>query len=250
MIPEEKLKKLINQSHVRTSSQTDERILADAIDRMEELILQSSSRAGRNLWRIIMKSPITKLIAAAVIIIAVLLGVKFVGNPFGSNVTFAQVIQPILDAKTAVLDIIVGQDENGPVIHDMVMGSRIRRTMSNAPDVVSIIDLETGRILVLTAGSREAVYIDLKSFPSIPNYLDRLKNVIAKFRESPDFSVEELGERDIAGQKLIGFRAANPLLDVTIWADPRTALPVCIEQIEEQLKVICKNVHFDVPISL
>jgi len=246
MIPEEKLKTLINQSQVLTSSQTDERIIADAVDRMEELIPQCSSGAGRNLWRIIMKSPIVKLAAAAVIIIAAALGIHYIVSP---GITFADVVQPILDAKTAVLDIIVGQDENGPVIHDMVMGSRIRRTMSNAPDVVSIIDLETGRILVLTASSRDAVYIDLKSLPSIPNYLDTIKNLITKLQESPDFSVEELGEQDIAGQKLIGFHATNPKLDVTIWADPRTALPVRIEQIEGQLKVICRNVHFDVPMD-
>jgi hypothetical protein len=195
-----------------------------------------------------MKSKITKLAAAAVIIIAALLTVHFVGNPFGSNVTFARVIQPILNAKTAVLDIILGNEEdNGPVIHDMVMGSRIRRTMSNAQGVVSIIDLETGRILVLTAGSREAVYIDLKGLPSIPNYLDTLKNVITELQKSPDFSVEKLGEQEIDGQKVIGFHAASPKLDVTIWADPRTALPVRIEQMEGQMKVICRNVQFDVP---
>jgi len=226
----------------------DERILADAVDRMENLIPQSSFGTARNLWRIIMKSSITKL-AAAVIIVAVFLVVYFVGNPLGSNVTFAQVIQPILDAKTAVLDIIVGQDENDPVIHDMVMGSRIRRTMSNAQDDVSIIDLEKGKILSLSSAKKEATYIDLKGLPSIPNYLDTLKNVITELQESPDFSVEELGEQDMAGEKLIGFHAASPKLDVTIWADPRTALPVRIEQMEGQLKIICRNVHFDVPMD-
>jgi hypothetical protein len=204
------------------------------------------TRKQHIFWEHIMKSPITKLAAAAAIIIVAALGIHYIVSP---GITFADVVQPILDAKTAVLDIIVGQDENGPVIHDMVMGSRIRRTMSNAQDVVSIIDLETGRILVLTASSRDAVYIDLKSLPSIPNYLDTIKNLITKLQESPDFSVEELGEQDIAGQKLIGFHAASPKLDVTIWADPRTALPVRIEQIEGQLKIICRNVHFDVPMD-
>lgn len=193
-----------------------------------------------------MKNPIIRMAAAAVIIITAALGIHYIVSP---GITFADVVQPILNAKTAVLDIIVGQDENGPVIHDMVMGSRIRRTMSNVPDVVSIIDLEKGKILVLTTPTKDAVYIDLKGLPSIPNYMDRLRNVITQLQDSPDFSVEELGEQDIAGQKLIGFHAANPKLDVTIWADPRTALPVRIEQIEGQLKVICRNVHFDVPMD-
>jgi hypothetical protein len=194
-----------------------------------------------------MRSRITKLAAAAVIVIAVVVGVS---HFFGGTVTFADVIEPILNAKTAVLDVIVGNEEgNVPVIHDMVMGSRIRRTMSNMPEVVSIIDLEKGKILALTTPAKEAVYIDLKGLPSIPNYMDRLRNVIKKLQDSPDFLVEELGEQDIAGQKLIGFHAASPKVDVTIWADPRTALPVRIEQVEGQMKVICKNLHFDAPME-
>jgi hypothetical protein len=199
------------------------------------------------LWEYIMRSRITKLAAAVVIVIAVVVGVS---HFFGGTVTFAEVIEPILNAKTAVLDVIIGNEEdNVPVIHDMVMGSRIRRTLSNMPENVSIIDLEKGKILVLTAPTKEAVYVDLKGLPSVPNYMDRLRNVIRKLQDSPDFSFEELGERDIGGQKLIGFRAANPLLDVTIWADPRNILPVRIEQIEGQMKVICKNLHFDAPMD-
>jgi len=198
------------------------------------------------IWRTIMRSRITKFAAAAAIIVAALLVVHFIGNPLGSNVTFAQVIQPILNAQTAVFDIIVGNEEDGgPVIHDMVMGSRIRRTLSNAPDVVSIIDLGSGKILVLIAPTKEAVYIDLKGLPSIPNYMERLRNVIAGLQEHPQFKVEKLGERDIAGQRLIGFRAKHPKAEITIWADPETALPVRIEQNEGQMNVICKNIQFD-----
>jgi hypothetical protein len=194
-----------------------------------------------------MKSRITKLAAAAVIIVAAVIALQqfTAGTP-----TFAQVIQPILNAQTAILDIIVGEEEaGGPVIHDMVMGSRIRRTLSNAPDVVSIIDLESGKILVLTSPTKEAVYIDLKGLPSIPNYMERLRNVIAKLQEHPEFTVEELGRQEVAGQKVIGFLAKHPEAEITIWADAKTALPVRIEQNEGQMKVICKNIQFDVPME-
>jgi hypothetical protein len=200
-----------------------------------------------SIWRTIMRSRITKLAAAAAIIVAAVIALQqfSTGTP-----TFAQVIQPILNAQTAVFDIIVGEEEaGGPVIHDMVMGSRIRRTLSNAPDVVSIIDLESGKILVLTSPTKEAVYIDLKGLPSMPNYMERLRNVIAKLQEHPEFTVEKLGEQDISGQKLIGFLAKHPKAEITIWADPKTALPVRIEQNEGQMKVICKNIQFDVPME-
>jgi hypothetical protein len=199
------------------------------------------------IWRIIMKSRITKLAAAAVIIIVALFGVS---QFFEGTVTFADVIQPIFDAQTAILDIIIGEEEEGePVIHDMIMGSRIRRTLSSIEGVVSIIDLEAGRILTLAVSKKEAVYIDLKGLPSTPNYMNGLRNVISRLQQSPHFVVEELGKQDVQGQKVIGFRTKSPGTELTIWADPETALPVRIEHQEGQLFTIIKNIQFDVPMD-
>ncbi len=220
--------------------------------REQNVRLKAASKAGTglNIRRIIMKSPITKLAAAAVIIAGVLIGLYFVGSPIVATPTFAQVIQPIFDAQTAILDIIIGEEEaGGPVIHDMVQGSRIRRTLSNMKDSVSIIDLEAGNILSLDSKKKEAAYIDLEGLPSMSNYMETLRNIITGLQEHPEFTVEELSEQEIAGQRLIGFRAKHPRAEVTIWADPETALPVRIEQIERQMKIICKNLVFDVPMD-
>ena len=223
-------------------------------DKLEQNLLRALAEQTRRktplkIWRTIMESKITKLAAAAVIIVAVLVGLHFVGNPLAPTVTWAKVIQPILNAQTAILDIIVGEEGEGPVIHDLIKGSRIRRTMSNVEDVVSIIDLENARILTLTPSKKEAAYIDLKGLPSMPNYMDTLRNVISELQESPHFVVEELGEQEIYGQKAVGFLAKHPKVELTIWADPETALPVRIEQVGGQMKVICKNLKFDVPMD-
>jgi len=216
------------------------------LEAIESCRLPKQSKASL-IWRTIVKSRITKLAAAAVIIVAAVIALQQLG---GGTPTFAQVIQPILNAQTAIFDIIVGQEEaGGPVIHDMVMGSRIRRTLSNAPDVVSIIDLEAAKILVLTAPTKDAVYIDLKGLPPIPNYMESLRSVITQLQEHPEFTVEELGRQEVAGQRLIGFLAKHPKAEITIWADAKTALPVRIEQNEGQMKVICKNIQFDVPME-
>jgi len=202
-----------------------------------------------SIWRKIMRSPITKIAAATVVITGVLVVMHFSGLSTGT-VTFADVIKPILNAQTAVLDIIVGDDESGgPVIRDQIKDSRIRRTLSHMEDVVSIIDLETSRILSLTVSKKEAAYVDLKGLPSMPNYLDTLRNLISELQETPGFEVEELGRQEIDGQEAVGFLARHPKAEVTIWADPETALPVRIEQVSGQMKVICKNVKFDVPMD-
>jgi len=219
-----------------------------AIDRVRRTILANEGQQARkSLGRIIMNSKWSKLAVAAAVVAAVLIALPFVG---GSTVTFAQAIQPILNASSAVFDIIVGVEEpNSPVIRDMVVGSRIRRTISNLPGNVSIIDLESKRILNLTEAKKEAAYIDLKGLPAIPNYLEVLKNTIVRLQDSPHFMVEDLGLREIDGREAVGFLAKHPQIEVTVWADSKTGLPVRIEQKEQQALYIVKNMQFDAPMD-
>jgi hypothetical protein len=195
------------------------------------------------IWRIVMKSGITKLAAAAVIIIAFAFGIYFLTGP---GVAFADVIRPILNAETAIFNIVLGEEGDGPVIQDMVMGSRIRRTVSTMDDV-TIIDLDACRILELDPKEQKAVYYDLKGLPEgkITNYLETLRKVITELQDSPHFVVEELGEHEVDGQVAVGFRAKHPRVELTIWADPQTALPIRIESQEGQLFIICKDFQFD-----
>lgn len=245
MQPADDIKKLIHQSQITSSEQVDRRILADALADLENRRTMGEARPG--VWRILMHSKAIKLAAAAVIVLAVLLGLQFVGT---SGVTFAQAIQPILNANTAILDIIIGvEDPNTPVIRDMIVGSRIRRTVAGIPDNVSIIDLQTSRILSLTESRKEAVYIDLKGLPPIPNYLDTLKNVFVQLQESPHFEIQDLGTKQIDGREAVGFLAQHPKMEVALWADAKTGLPIRIEQKEGQMLVIVKNVQFDVPME-
>jgi Tol biopolymer transport system component len=78
----ENIKKLIKKSYfknldVPASAETDERILGDALAAMEESIKARPALVRPNIWRIIMKSRMTKLAAAAVIAVAVLLPLSY-----------------------------------------------------------------------------------------------------------------------------------------------------------------------------
>ncbi len=250
MKPADEIKRLIHESQITTGPGADERMLRDALDEVATRRQGGAVGPEPAIWRIIMTSRTTKVAAAAVILIAALIVFQFVGNPVGSTLTFAQVIQPILDASTAEFDIIIGpEDSNTPVIHDMVMGSRIRRTVPSVAKDASIIDLETSRILTLSEEKKEAQYMSLEGLPSIPNYMDRLKNVLLMLDKSPDFVVEDLGVQQVDGRELVGFLAKHPRAEITLWADPETGLPVRIEQNEGQMRVICKNMQFDVPMD-
>jgi len=202
---------------------------------------------GRKIWRIIMKSPITKLAAAAVIIVAVLIGIHELGGIlYGASVAWADVIKPILNAQTARLDIIIGSQENQTVIHDEIMGSRIRRTVSNVKHTDIIIDLQQQKVLTLDNVTKTAVYIELGGLDNLQNYVELLRNTIVRLQNKPDFQVDNLGLQEIEGKDYIVFVAESEKETITIWADPKTALPRRIEQKTPNMQIVCDNLQFDV----
>jgi len=202
--------------------------------------------AFRTLRSIIMKNPFTKIAATIVVITGILLGLHFTGGPFSATVTFADVIRPILNARTASLDILVGSQENQPVIHDDVMGSLIRRTVSNieGPDI--IIDLEQQKFLTIDHAKKTATYIGLSGLPDIKNYVELLGTTITRLQNMPDFQVEDRGIEELDGIDYLVFVASGENDTVTVWADPETALPVRIEHKTLNMQIVCENLQFDV----
>jgi len=90
------IEKLFKDLHDTTSAEMDQRVLRD--------VSQTLEKPNRpNIWRIIMKTRITKLAAAAVIIIAVLIGInQFGGSIDGAGVAYAisDVFESFQEAKT------------------------------------------------------------------------------------------------------------------------------------------------------
>lgn len=235
----------------RSNANDLENAVMDRILRQQAFELRKSdeNKQHKNLWRLVMRNRLAQLAAAAVIVAAVIAGIHY----FGGGATkpclaWDCVIRPIMDANTAQFDITIGEGGKAPVIHDMIMGSKIRRTLDGMVEA-SIIDLSASQILSLDPVNKKAVYISLKDLPQMPNYMDQLRNVITMLEATPGFTVEDLGDQVVDGQTLHGFKAKHPKLEVEIWADPITGLPVRIEQQEGQMKVICKNMRFDVPMD-
>jgi len=216
------------------------------IVRGQKARLEAAEKVAESLKirRIIMKSRYTKIAAAAVIIIAVMIGL----NPFKPGITFADVVKPILNAKTVVLDLIIGGDESGPVAHEVVTDSRIRRTLSNMPTLVQIIDLEAGQMLALDTENKVGSYINIEGQlqDATKNYVKFLRQVIRQVQEG---QVEKIGEKEIEGQKAVGFLGKGQNEEVTIWADAKTGHPLRIELKVGQMYAVMKNLKFDKPVD-
>ncbi len=213
-----------------------------------------------------MHSKLTKIAAAAVVAVAVIVGSQFLGG----TITFAQVIEPILNARTVVLDYVIGEGPDALEMHDIVIGSRIRRTMSNMDmtkildprvrstlsnmDMTMILDLEDARMLTLVSlgVTKIASYIDIQGtgLERTRSVLDFVRNVVSRVKDNPDADIQDLGEKEINGQKAVGFYVKGlSSIELTIWANKKTSLPIRIEFTEGKTSTVIKNIEFDVPLE-
>ena len=252
-------------SSARTTEQLDEKILNAALSAREEYKRTQSAQTQPKIWRIAMHSKLTKLAAAAVVAVAVIVGSQFLGG----TITFAQVIEPILNARTVVLDYVIGEGPDALEMHDIVIGSRIRRTMSNMDmtkildprvrstlsnmDMTMILDLEDARMLTLVSlgVTKIASYIDIQGtgLEGTRSVLDFVRNVVSEVKDNPDADIQDLGEKEINGQKAVGFYVKGLNVDLTIWANKKTSLPIRIEFTEGKTSTVIKNIEFDVPLE-
>jgi len=81
MEPADKIKELINNSDAKTAAEVDKRILAGASEHLEKLRQKNLATGGAGVWRIIVKNPIVKLAAAALIVIAAFIGIHQISAP-------------------------------------------------------------------------------------------------------------------------------------------------------------------------
>ena len=239
--------RLVRNGKALSESGLEDKVLNRVIQE-QNVRLKTVRKAGEGLSirRIIMKSKITRIAAAAAIIFAVLIGIHSIG---GGTVTFAQVAEQFLKARTVIFDVLIGEGEDNPVMHEIVVGQRIRRTISNLSGMTQIIDMETGKMLVLQDADKTAVYVDIKGElqEKTRSYIEFVRKVLMELKDSPD--VKELGEQVIDGRKAIGFSGrGNNNQELKIWADPKTAVPIRVELRLGFLGVF-KNFQFDVHID-
>src|SRR4030043_313898 len=85
-----------------------EKDVMNQLIREQNVRLKAAARAtdALKIRRTIMKSPITRIAAVAAVIIVAALGINYIMAP---SVTWAQVVEPILNAKTVVFDLILGK---------------------------------------------------------------------------------------------------------------------------------------------
>ena len=232
------------------------------IIREQKIRLQAATQAtaGLRLRRIIMKSPITRVAVAALVIVAVGIGIS---GLTGGTPAFAQVVKSILEARTATFTVVTrAPDQPAMTMEGKFMDPGLGRHTMQAGDTetIMIMDYVQGKGLVLIPAQNMAMSIELEDRPdeldpAKINIFKVLRERIIAAQENPDESVEYLGESQIDGQKVIGYRMTQDGADATIWAEVDSLLPLQIEYsvgqvLGESVTATLMDIEFNVPLDI
>jgi outer membrane lipoprotein-sorting protein len=262
MGPAKNIGKLIKKLHITPSVQMHKRTLTAVLKAHAETQKTKMASEQPNIGRIIMKSRITKLAVAAVIIIAVLISTYlFNGSVDVSSVAWADVLMNMEAAQTVTFMFESEKQyedgeycrEKGTIIIkgpyrriDGISSHRYQDGPFHEDTITSIIDLSRqNRFVLLHPLQKWAYYApDHGGNDSLLTY-DGLKK---DFRDGTE---EYLGKVQIDDLDTICFKVSKDDKEITVWADPDTALPIRIERTATEGidKTILSNITFEIELD-
>ena len=264
MRPNEDIKKLITGLKINPSPDLDTRVhnaIDDALAERKRIesayrpfddtppTTTFEGRQGKpNIWRIIMRSPITKLAMAAVIIIAVLVGIYVITGktPVVTCCAWAQIADKVAQIKTCIYNMHLRQS-GGPLGQKVQeVESKIYISSDYGQRIETSLDGNVFQQVYVMADSNAEVLV----MPSEKKYMrlvltgdtqSKLKaqmqdprDTITKFMTGP---FKDLGKDTINGVEVKGIEVNNPPAVRGVynnfigrtWVDVATGYPVRIE---------------------
>jgi outer membrane lipoprotein-sorting protein len=214
----ENVKQLSADAQMQESAK--EKIFA-AID--SKKIKEPTYRPNINLEfrRTIMKSKIMKLAAAAVIIIAVVVGINQLGGSRTSAV-YAAVVEQLHNAGTMTYSIITQANiEDMPTVRvDMAFKEPGYMRITTADGYITVIDWVQGKGISIIPPRKQFIEMEIYNLEGDP--ARQMFEAIEKLRTLPSQADVALGEKEINGRLLQGFRVMEERVINTVWIDPKT----------------------------
>jgi hypothetical protein len=271
---------LNKRATIQTTSELDNRIINDALPAYEKSLKIQSASTRPNIGRIIMKKSITKLAAAAVVIISCLIGLSL-WKTNGSGIALADVLARLEQVKafrSRWSMKVTREDPNKPY------SSETRGTYLISQEYGG-----KGKIEELDPNGGESTFSEIYKFP------DKKTGIIISHKQKKYFRVElgdefedllkngdprtqtkrileykykSMGRTTMDGIEVEGFRTTDPNwygtsknkveVDVKMWVDVKTRLPVRYDftydkmgdKITERDHFVMHDFQWDVPVDV
>ncbi len=155
----------------------------------------------------------------------------------GATPVQADFLDPIIEAKTAKFKMTAeGPGQEKMTAEIMVLAPSRMRTEREIPPnkikTVMIMDGDQGKSLTLAPAQKLAFVTNYTNLPKErrpKNFFLDLRSQLLDARDRPDFKREPLGEKEIDGRKVVGFRLTGHGGVSDLWGDPKTGMPIRIE---------------------
>ena len=237
------------KAQVKTTTELDERIIADVLPAQNKSKTVQSAAVQSNVWRIIMRSRMTQYTAAAVIILAIITGIVELGQPIGASVAFAAAMDNIKQARTfSCMEIFRAGYQDGEKDGKYLLK---QKWMFKEPDrerhetltspwpryvgETTIMDYGKRRQLLLRPAEKTAILNDMSSDYDIDDKTGELKLTQLNTRlrdrllEWSAGAVEDHGSVELDGRTVRMLQSQKDKRVTTVWIDPETNFPVQIE---------------------
>jgi outer membrane lipoprotein-sorting protein len=211
-------------------------------------------------WRRIMRHPVSRVAAASFLVLA-FVGVAAWLHGTGATPALADFLAPILDARTAKYKMTCVERGGTTTAEVMVLApnrTRLDEEHPNKRKTVFIMDGDQGKTLTLHPARKLAIVItdvnvpkERKERASNDISLD-LRSQLRDFRGRPDYKRQPLGEKDIHGRHVVGYRLTGHGLVMDLWGDPKTGLPVRVESTapsDPHTKIVQSDFVFNVDLD-
>jgi len=248
MKSESEIERLAKKIRFSPNAAADERILTSAEAALEKSIKAKPAALQPNIWRIIMKSRICKLTTAAVIIIAVILGLNIIGGPDMASVAWADVVKNVEQIRTSIyrtktsiegLSYVKGgalQETEGYGYYSAEYG--MRRDKYENGKIIAVEHWIPAERAIVTINPQTKTYS--RRFFTEEEFRNKFKKREPKefIKHFMTFEYTELGHKTINGVEVEGIEVNDPkvMLEslfenvvVRLWVDVETNLPVRVE---------------------
>jgi outer membrane lipoprotein-sorting protein len=254
------LYKLINKLKIKASAELDKRVHDDIAMELSKSERTKSPAQKTNIGRIIMKSQITKLAAAACVILAVIFGIRiFIG---GTSVALADVLQKVEQVQAFMYKIKTKTTgmPGGPVetIATVLISNEYGAKMvMDMNTVVNGVSQKTRQIMYMPSQEKkwytimpeQKQYVTMEFDETIGERMKKQSNDPRELlRMIVNFKCTDIGKSVIDGVEVEGFQTTDPAImsgmmedvNVILWVDRKTELPVRVEmhnKMNEQMQM-------------
>ena len=245
MKPANRIKTFFKNAAIRTNPKMDEAVLNEVLMAQEKVKEKASAICQPTIWRIIMKSPITKLTIAAVIIVAVILGLNFVRGPYATGVAFAEAVQQIRQARTVTYTTELQFGEQVMRVENAYKEPGLNRAVMPG-GLVAISDLTQRKAILINHSEKQYTERSLDSLRA-----DQTQDFFERLRTLPDQANEVLAKKEMNGRMIQGYRVIQNGMDATLWIDEETRDLVRVEgQFPNAPRIRIIGTHFKYDIEL